>query len=160
MSSSKASPRFTAGRLEVPESWTMRSEVVWTEPKQQALNVPLAGKAATTKPGANIMVSREASSKSNAAEELQHFMKDYVVGIQALSEVGRGELSFRDGAKGAYSTIVFSPLPGFRIAQCHIFRVDQNVGTHITISLDDHDRPRLEKDLLPLAMSFTAQSGG
>jgi hypothetical protein len=154
MSSAKAPTRFTAGHLDVPDSWGMRSEMVWMEPKRQSLGVPLAGKANTTKPGANIMVSREPTTRSGAADELQHFMQDYVVGLQALTEVERGGLSFRDGTEGAYATIVFSPLPGFRIAQCHIFRIDRDIASHITISLDDHDRPRLEKELIPLALSF------
>jgi hypothetical protein len=124
-----------------------------TEPARDGLEVPLAGKTETRQAGATILVVREAAPNVTAHEALDAFVKSYAPSVEGLKRLGDEAVTFSDGREGASVTLTFS-VGGYRAAQRHLFRVDGGVATHVTISVDERSKPRLEQELLEVALSF------
>ncbi|OGQ84460.1 MAG: hypothetical protein A2289_18305 [Deltaproteobacteria bacterium RIFOXYA12_FULL_58_15] len=146
-------PRFGAGCLSVPDTWGMAATLEYTEPRRVGLAVPLAGKSDTRLPGANIMIVREPALHQTARGELDNFVSGYASSTQAFSRLGDGDATFVDGSVGVFASFAFS-IGNYRAAQCHLFRVDDGIATHITVSVDENSKKRLEKELLDVALGF------
>jgi len=146
-------PRVALGDIDIPDGWSMATSIELREPPREGLAMPLAGKGDTKRAGANLMVSRESAPNSTAAEALDTFIKDYGSSVESFSRLSEGSVTFVDGREGVSMTVAFS-IGGYRAAQLHLFRVDGGIATHITVSVDERSKSRLDGELLEVARSF------
>lgn len=148
-----AKPRVAPGDIDIPEGWTMATSIELAEPPREGLAVPLAGKADSKTAGATIMVAREPAPNTTAREALDAFVKSYGVSVEGFSLLDDSDVTFTDGREGVSVTLAFS-IGGYRAAQRHLFRVDGGIASHITISVDERSKSRLDAELLATALSF------
>ena len=141
------------GHIDVPDGWSMATSIELREPPREGLAMPLAGKGDTKRAGANLMVAREPAPNTTAAEALDAFVKEYGSSVEGFSRLADSPVTFADGREGVSVTVAFS-IGGYRAAQLHLFRVDGGIVSHVTASVDQPSKSRLDKELLAVALSF------
>ena len=152
-----ATPRVALGHIDLPEGWSMATQIELTEPPGKGIAMPLAGRGETKRPGANIMVARASAPRTTAQQALDGFVKSYASCVEQVSRLHDDMITFADGREGVSVTLAFS-VDGFRAAQRHLFRIDDGIATHITISVDEGSKTRLDDALLAVALSFRLPS--
>jgi hypothetical protein len=146
-------PRVVLGDIDIPDGWSMATSIELREPPREGLAMPLAGKGDTKRAGANIMVAREVAPNTTAPEALDVFIKSYGSSVEGFSRLAEGPVTFVDGRDGVSVTVAFS-IGGYRAAQLHLFRVDGGIVSHVTVSVDERSKSRLDGELLEVARSF------
>lgn len=142
--------------LDVPPGWEASVEIELLEPAADALGAPLALQNAAPRPRANILVKRSPSDERDPAEALHSFLIELGRHAQALKRLDEGKLTFADGAVGAFATVSYDAAPGLRVSQRHLYRVDGGTITHLTASVEDRDRRKIEEELTPIMKTFRA----
>ncbi|MCC7383214.1 MAG: hypothetical protein IT384_15365 [Deltaproteobacteria bacterium] len=156
MSGAHKSIILETGSLVVPPGWEARTEVTLFEPAQK-LGVPLAGKAEATKPRANVSVIRGRTKEADPARALAAFLAYTGKDLPGFRKLEEGAFRFDDGAEGVFATVAFPGPAGLMVAQHHVYRVDRDVVSHLTVTLEEREKARLEGDLGALIRSFKPQ---
>ncbi len=144
---------FGIGRLELPEHWEARSQITLLEPQSAGPTLPTRH---ATEPGprANLVISRQRSDERSSADAMQNFVRQSAEAIPGLELHERDAVAFADGGAGDYQVLSFDAKPNVRLAQSHVFRLDDDVLTQIVITVAERRIAELRGPLLELAQSF------
>ncbi len=145
---------LSIGSIDLPKGWDQRVELTLTEPEQTGLAVPLAGKAKTERPRANITITRGSTGITDAKEALDAFLAHFARFAPNLKRSAEGPLQFADGARGFGVTLSFDPEPGVSVVQRHVYRVDSGVITHLTASVEAAQATKMDATLAPLLVTY------
>lgn len=147
---------FGLGKIDLPNTWEVRSQITLLEPEDAGLQAPLAMRQSAAKPRANFVISRQKTESGSAEDARREFLEQSAQAIPGLKLHGEEEVSFSDGGKGASVTLSFSATPQIRLAQRHVFRKDGEVLTQIVVTVDEHRMQELNGKLLEAVRSYAA----
>lgn len=87
----------------------------------------------------NLIVHRRAASKDASVEELAgEAFAELVRSMVKLENVEKSTFVFQDEAEGVLIFFELAPTPSSRLAQFHVFRLDDGMLTTLTMTVDSH----------------------
>jgi hypothetical protein len=140
-------------RLDAPDGWEVSTEVRIVEPAAPAIAAPLSAKKAPPKSRASITVSRYDADHPDPNAAMGRFLKALAAHAGAMKKVGEGPLAFADGGSGVHAIVTYD-IEGRSVAQCHAFRIDDRVVTHLTATVEAFELDRITEDLIPILSTF------
>ncbi|MEO0813109.1 MAG: hypothetical protein AAFY60_09625 [Myxococcota bacterium] len=149
---------FGLGKINLPNTWEVRSQITLLEPEDAGLQAPLAMRQSAAKPRANFVISRQETGDGSSVDAREEFLEQSAQAIPGLKLHGKDDVAFADGGQGASVTLSFSATPQIRLAQRHVFRKDGKVLTQIVVTVDEHRLSELDGPLLDAVRSYSAAS--
>jgi hypothetical protein len=146
---------LVSGGFDVPDGWKAYTEVRLVEPDRIADEVPLSGRKPGKLPPAIISAHRKETRHQDPRVLLEKFLKELAKEVTGFNVLGDGEFAFDDGGIGVYATVAYDTGPATRVAQRHIYRIDQGHMTRITLSIEARREKELDGVLRRIAASFS-----
>lgn len=90
----------------------------------------------------------------SAEQAREAFLTKLATKMPTMKVLDRSALAFDAGPKGAPTTVLFEPMPGFATIQIHSFRVDGGALGHLVGTLPERERLRGEAQVVKVLKSF------
>ena len=114
------------------------------------------GSAEDEPAGANLVISQLGVEFEDVEAAVEGVYEEIAAAVPNLERGATDEIAFDDGVAGYYVDVSFWVGPEQRIIQRHAVRLDGELLTHLVLSVDVTQQPRLA-ELLPLLRSFHAE---
>ncbi len=148
-----ATTPIPGGFLAVPGGWGLQTEVRLVEPAEK-LEATLSMKSKQNRPRANLSLVRHPSTSDDVNGALMEHLANLGKTSPGFKVHSNQVFEFADGAQGAGAFVRHEPLPGFAAVQFHLFRWDDSIMTHFTVSAAESAKNSIEERFFPVIRSF------
>lgn len=148
-----ATTPIPGGFLAVPGGWGLQTEVRLVEPPEK-LEATLSMKSKQNRPRANLSLIRHPSASDDVKGALMEHLANLGKTSPGFKVNSDQVFEFADGAQGAGAFVRHEPLPGFAAVQFHLFRWDDSIMTHFTVSAAESAQNSIEERFFPVIRSF------
>ncbi len=151
--STPATTPIPGGFLAVPGGWGLQTEIRLVEPPEK-LEATLSMKSKQNRPRANLSIVRHPSASEDVSGALMEHLESLGKTSPGFKVNSNQVFEFADGAQGAGAFVRHEPLPGFAAVQFHLFRWDDSIMTHFTVSAAESAHDSIEARFFPVIRSF------
>ena len=145
------------GTLALPEGWSARVDASFIEPPTAIASDARMRNPAKEIAGARITISRGRAENDDidAGQALGAFIDFMLQNTASARKLADAAFVFDDGVSGRCTLVQVDVDDGMTWLQSHIYRVDEGIITHLTLSVIAAQSARLEGDLRLVAASYS-----
>lgn len=139
-------------RLGLGADWEERRQITLIEP---AKNIAVEGQEPKAAPRSNIVLSLVTNTRGQTTQEARdEFVEKTAAAVPGLDVMDKSDVRFADGANGSQALVGFYAVPGTKLRQTHLFRIDGEIVAQIVVTVDDEIEPEREDGLIAAALKY------